>query len=289
VRHHLLSSPFNILFTLLGIAVLAMIIPPFVRWAVIDADFVGSSRADCTGNGACWIFVREKLRMFIYGFYPAAELWRANLTIALGTGTIVLLQFGKSRKAKITALALLPIVAMFLLSGGVFGLEHVETGKWGGLLLTTTLLFGSFAMAAVPAGIGVFQVVCEMVLPPLYRVSKVQAVTLALLIHTMLLFPMATVGTTVIASNGSHTDPIAEKIAAGMTPRDALVLALMTMDYEKDDYNTPRIAGVVEPDEGYRVEQPAARAKRGDAHHLKRQGIRELHGQEDGRLCRLVL
>ena len=139
VRHHLLSSPFNILFTLLGIAVLAMIIPPFVRWAVIDADFVGSSRADCTGNGACWIFVREKLRMFIYGFYPAAELWRANLTIALGTGTVVLLQFGKSRKAKITALALLPIVAMFLLSGGVFGLEHVETGKWGGLLLTLVI------------------------------------------------------------------------------------------------------------------------------------------------------
>ncbi len=48
-----------------------------------------------------------------------------------------------------------------------------------------------------------------------------------------------------IATNGSHTDPIAEKIAAGVPVRDALVSALLALDYEKDDYNTPRIAGAV--------------------------------------------
>lgn len=52
-----------------------------------------------------------------------------------------------------------------------------------------------------------------------------------------------------IVSNGSHTDPIAEKIAAGMPPRDALALTLLTMDYEKDSYNTPRIATVLNPHE----------------------------------------
>jgi IMP cyclohydrolase len=46
-----------------------------------------------------------------------------------------------------------------------------------------------------------------------------------------------------VVSNGSHTDVIAEKIASGMTIRDSLALSLLTMDYEKDDYNTPRIAG----------------------------------------------
>lgn len=46
-----------------------------------------------------------------------------------------------------------------------------------------------------------------------------------------------------VVSNGSHTDVIAEKIASGMSIRDSLVLSLMTMDYEKDDFNTPRIAG----------------------------------------------
>ncbi len=56
-----------------------------------------------------------------------------------------------------------------------------------------------------------------------------------------------------VASNGSHTDPIAEKIQLGYPPRDALALGLLTMDYEKDSYNTPRIAGVVDvsADKGY--------------------------------------
>lgn len=54
------------------------------------------------------------------------------------------------------------------------------------------------------------------------------------------------VGQTAILSNGSHTDPIAEKIASGMAVRDALVYSLAVMDYEKDDYDTPRIAAVVQ-------------------------------------------
>lgn len=48
-----------------------------------------------------------------------------------------------------------------------------------------------------------------------------------------------------VVSNGSHTDVIAEKIASGMNIRDAMALSLLTMDYEKDDYKTPRIAGAV--------------------------------------------
>ncbi len=54
-----------------------------------------------------------------------------------------------------------------------------------------------------------------------------------------------------IVSNGSHTDPITEKVALGMPVRDALATALLAMDYEKDDYNTPRIAAAV-PLEGDR-------------------------------------
>jgi len=46
-----------------------------------------------------------------------------------------------------------------------------------------------------------------------------------------------------VVSNGAHTDIIAEKIASGMNIRDSIALTLLTMDYEKDDFNTPRIAG----------------------------------------------
>ena len=48
-----------------------------------------------------------------------------------------------------------------------------------------------------------------------------------------------------VAANGSHTDAIAEKISAGTPVRDALVLSLLALDYEKDDYDTPRIAAAV--------------------------------------------
>lgn len=48
-----------------------------------------------------------------------------------------------------------------------------------------------------------------------------------------------------VATNGTHTDPIAEKIGMGMPVRDALVLSLLALDYEKDDFDTPRIAAVV--------------------------------------------
>ena len=44
-----------------------------------------------------------------------------------------------------------------------------------------------------------------------------------------------------VATNGSQTDPIVEKIAMGIPPRDAISLGLLAMDYEKDSLDTPRI------------------------------------------------
>jgi IMP cyclohydrolase len=60
-------------------------------------------------------------------------------------------------------------------------------------------------------------------------------------------------GAWAIATNGSHTDPIAEKVASGMSVRDAFAASLLVLDFEKDDYDTPRIAAAVplEGDEGW--------------------------------------
>ena len=51
--------------------------------------------------------------------------------------------------------------------------------------------------------------------------------------------------------NGSHVDPVAEKLELGYPPRDALATALFALDFEKDDYDTPRIAAVVGADTAY--------------------------------------
>jgi IMP cyclohydrolase len=56
-----------------------------------------------------------------------------------------------------------------------------------------------------------------------------------------------------VATNGSQTDPITEKIASGMSIRDAMAESLSVLDYEKDDFSTPRIAVAVArgADEGW--------------------------------------
>ena len=53
------------------------------------------------------------------------------------------------------------------------------------------------------------------------------------------------VGDRVVAGNGSHVDPIAGKLSRGYPVRDALGTVLGAMDFERDDYDTPRIAAVV--------------------------------------------
>ena len=55
----------------------------------------------------------------------------------------------------------------------------------------------------------------------------------------------------VVVSNGSHTDPIFEKLEARVAPDLALQQVLTEMGYERDEYNTPRIAGIVTGDIGY--------------------------------------
>lgn len=53
-------------------------------------------------------------------------------------------------------------------------------------------------------------------------------------------------GNGTVLGNGSHVDPIAEKIDLGYPARDALATSLLALDYEKDDYDTPRIASVLD-------------------------------------------
>jgi IMP cyclohydrolase len=55
-------------------------------------------------------------------------------------------------------------------------------------------------------------------------------------------------GAGAVVGNGSHVDPVAEKVDLGYPARDALVTALHALDFEKDDYDTPRIAAVVDAD-----------------------------------------
>ncbi len=49
----------------------------------------------------------------------------------------------------------------------------------------------------------------------------------------------------VALGNGTHVGAVAGKLELGYPPRDALATALLATDFERDEYDTPRIAGVV--------------------------------------------
>ncbi|WP_457602793.1 amino acid ABC transporter permease [Nitratifractor sp.] len=140
IRQNLLSSPYNIAFTILGLAILYWTVPPFLKWAVIDAHFAGDSKSACTGGGACWVFIKEKLDMFLFGFYPYDQLWRPKSVFAavLALGAFAKFVPGLHR-LKLTLIVLFPVFAYLMLHGGHFGLSLVETSKWGGLLLTLVI------------------------------------------------------------------------------------------------------------------------------------------------------
>ena len=136
LRVNLFSTPANIAMSLSAIALLLWIIPPFIQWAYIDANFVGTTREDCVGNGACWVFIKMKLDMFMYGFYPDAEVWRLKTALILFLFVIAAFKYLKNKMLIFLVFTSYMIIAYVLVSGGYFDLTIVPTTKWGGLMLT---------------------------------------------------------------------------------------------------------------------------------------------------------
>ena len=155
LRSNLFSNGFNILLTLLAAYLVWLIVPPVLNWALLDANWSGSTRADCSGEGACWVFVRERFGQFMYGFFPEGLRWRVNLTVLLAVaGAAPLFIQRMPRKAVYAAgfLLLYPLLAFWLLHGGFFALEEVPTSRWGGLMLTLVIAAVGIA-GALPLGI----------------------------------------------------------------------------------------------------------------------------------------
>jgi len=157
VRQNLLSSPFHTVLSLAALYLLIQIVPPIIDWVFISANFAGNDPKACTGEGACWVFIKTRLGFFTYGFYPDAERWRVDLAFLL-LAIVVVPQFfdqvsGQIKKwLGLAGLTVLPIIVGVLLLGGVLGLNHVETHQWGGLMLTLVLSYVGI-VAALPFGV----------------------------------------------------------------------------------------------------------------------------------------
>jgi general L-amino acid transport system permease protein len=158
-RQRLFSSPLNSAITILTLLFLAWALPPVIRWLFIDAVWTGENREACLPKdgeevGACWAFINAKFAQFLYGRYPLEERWRVDLTAVMFVVGLVMLAVPSipfKRQTTIVMLAVFPIVAYFLLYGGL-GLPVVETALWGGLLVTLVVAVTGI-VASLPLGI----------------------------------------------------------------------------------------------------------------------------------------
>ena len=155
LRSHLFSSPINAALTLAALWLLYVTVPPFVQWAVIDANLSGATRADCDAGGACWVFVKQRLPQFLYGLYPPEARWRVDVAFALLiliAAPLFVRRMPGKRWIGLFLLAGYPWIALLLFAGGPFGLAPVETNLWGGLMLT--LIVAGVGMAgSLPIGV----------------------------------------------------------------------------------------------------------------------------------------
>jgi len=137
------------LMTIIVLAVLLATLPQFFSWAIFRAAWAPNFEAcRVDGVGACWGVVTEKYRIIIFGRYPYEDQWRPLIATSIMLAMLV-----ASCTRSFWKVWLLPawigVLAVFfaLMYGDMFGLEKVETDRWGGLPLTIMLSALSMMMA----------------------------------------------------------------------------------------------------------------------------------------------
>jgi general L-amino acid transport system permease protein len=146
LRSNLFSSAGNAALTLVCILFIAWIVPPLLRFFLVNAVWSGADRQACLPSadnpapGACWAFVRVWWSYFIYGFYPVGLRWRVDaffLALAFGIVWLAWLSAPRRELGALYFFVALPALSCVLLSGAPpMGLVNVPTSLWGGVLVT---------------------------------------------------------------------------------------------------------------------------------------------------------
>jgi len=208
------SNWFNAVLSLLIIFVLIQNIPPLLNWLFFDANFAGETKEECTGSGACWIFVKIWFPRFIFGLYPNAEIWRINLSFLMLIGLVITGFFVPLKIKKYIIIFLLfvfPFIAINLISGGNFGLEWVETTAWGGLSLT--FIISIFALLfCFP--LGMFLALGRRSSAPVIRYSSIGFIEFRRGVPLITVLFMASVMMPMFLPDGTYMDKLVRVIIA---------------------------------------------------------------------------
>ena len=146
LRENLFSNSASAVLSVLLLLILWKSVPPFIDWAFIDAVWRPDARACHEASGACWGFIAEKHRFILFGTYPYEQHWRPAVSTVLLISLWTFSLIGIFWRWWLALVWLAGLTAIgVLMWGGVLGLPYVDSGRWGGLILT--LLLASFGIA----------------------------------------------------------------------------------------------------------------------------------------------
>jgi general L-amino acid transport system permease protein len=140
LRANLFNTIPNTILTLGALYLLAVTIPPVVRWVFVDAVWSADSGRACRGAGACWAFIGNKLRFILFGQFPYEEDWRPLTVVVIFIALILASCDRRLWGRRLAALWLGGLIAVgVLMWGGILGMSYVEAERWNGLPLTLIL------------------------------------------------------------------------------------------------------------------------------------------------------
>ena len=155
IRRNLFGSFGSAMLTVAALALLALAVPPLMRWAILDATWHVDNPAECGRRwGACWATITEKHRFILFGFYPYDEQWRPTVALLLYVSVVALSSWRLlwSRYVLMPLWASTIAICVILLFGNAFGLTPVNSEDLGGLPLTMVVFTFTVAFG-FPLGI----------------------------------------------------------------------------------------------------------------------------------------
>src|ERR1700730_4390647 len=125
LRANLFSSVSNTILTVVAVVLLAITVPPVIRWALVDAVWSAPNSRACRGAGACWAFIAEKWRFILFGTYPYEQHWRPFCAVLIFIAMILASCDRRlwGRRLVLVWLAGLAAVGV-LIVGGIFGFGY---------------------------------------------------------------------------------------------------------------------------------------------------------------------
>jgi general L-amino acid transport system permease protein len=170
LRENLFSGPFNIILTLVALWLLWLALRDLVPWAwrgIWRAESLTECRAirnELYGEGvpaACWAVITERWQQLLFGFYPAGQLWRPPLALAVFLLAVLPILFSDMPRRLLWLSAAAPFLIFWLIWGGPI---------WGPIAVALGFVLGWAAWMAIGRATGsrLLAVIAGLLVPLLY-------------------------------------------------------------------------------------------------------------------------